>query len=132
MDLAGETARSWFVLHADAPLAIVVALPAGAARRTVWMRRPAGVVRASEVTLARGTTVLVTAAIPGVAQVDVSSTRDAFDRCRDVGTSTICSRAQEACPMPASRWRVTFTKRSGPAGSVLLTFRIGPAQHRDR
>ncbi len=105
--------------------AIVVSLPAGAARRTVWVDRPAGVVLATRFTGPRGISLRVLATVPGVAEVGVGGAAGTLDVCRDIGLRTTCSRAQEWCPMPAARWRVTLTKRAGPAGVVRFTFRVG-------
>jgi hypothetical protein len=104
---------------------LVVQLPAGAARRTVYVRQQAGVVLLTRVMVVRGAQVSVAATIPGVAGVGVS-TRGAFpDRCRTAGATTVCTRDQEWCPMPAARWRVTVAKGAGPAGPVRLLFRVG-------
>jgi hypothetical protein len=111
--------------HAGASPAIVVHLPAGAARRTVWVGRPAGVVLATRFSGPRGISLRVFATIPGVAGVGVGGAPGRADVCRDVAARTTCVRAQEWCPMPAARWRVTLTKRSGPAGVVRVTFRVG-------
>jgi hypothetical protein len=108
----------------DAP-AIVVRLPAGAVRRTLWVDRPAGVVLTTRFTGPRGISLLVLATIPGVAGVGVGGAPRRLDVCRTLASRTTCVREQEWCPMPAARWRVTLTKRSGPAGVVRVTFRVG-------
>jgi hypothetical protein len=109
---------------ADGP-ALVVRLPAGAARRTLWVDRPAGVVLATRFTGPRGISLRVLATIPGVAGVGVGGASGRIDVCHTVAARTTCAREQEWCPMPAARWRVTLTKRSGPAGVVRVVFRVG-------
>jgi hypothetical protein len=104
---------------------IVVLMPAGAGRRTVWVARPAGVVLTTRFVGSRGISLSVVATIPGIAAVGVGGARGTLDACRDDATHTTCARDQEWCPMPAARWRVTLTKRSGPAGVVRVTFRVG-------
>jgi hypothetical protein len=105
--------------------AISVYLPAGATSRTLWVKRPAGVVLATRFSGPRGIWLRVFATIPGVAGVGVGGAPGRLDVCREVGARATCSRAQEWCPMPAARWRITLTKRSGPAGVVRVTFRVG-------
>jgi hypothetical protein len=113
------------LVHSGDSPAIVVQLPAGAARRTLWVDRPAGVVLATRFTGPRGISLRVFATIPGVAGVGVGGAPGRLDVCQDLAASTTCARAQEWCPMPAARWRVTLTKRSGPAGIVRVVFRVG-------
>jgi hypothetical protein len=73
----------------------------------------------------RGAHVSVAAEIPGVAGVAVSTPGRPPDSCRSAGATTTCTRDQEWCPMPAARWRITFTKRAGPAVRVRLLFGVG-------
>jgi hypothetical protein len=115
-------------MNADAPSppALVVRVPAGAARRVFYVNRPAGVVLLTEMIVPRGAQVRAAAEIPGLAGVGVSTRGIAPDACRTDGTTTVCTRGQEWCPMPSARWRITFVKRSGPAGLVRMVFRIGP------
>jgi hypothetical protein len=111
-------------MQTAAPPAIVVQLPRGAARRTIWVSRPAGAVETTEITVPRGTALGVMASIPGVAGVGVDTAPGPVDTCRGAGATIVCSRSQEPCPMPGARWRLTFLKRSGPAGPVRLVFRV--------
>ena len=113
--------------HSGPGAAIVVRLPAGAARRTVWVDRPAGVVLQTRFAGPRGISLRVAATIPGVAGVGVGGSPGRLDRCRTGARRTSCTRQQEWCPMPAARWRVTLAKRAGPAGVVRVTFRVGLA-----
>ena len=107
------------------PATTLARLSAGRGHRTLWLRRPAGVVLLSRITVLRGTTASVTAEIPGVAGVAVDTRAGPSNRCRPDGRLTACVRWQEACPMPAARWRVTFTKRDGPAGAIRFAFVVG-------
>jgi hypothetical protein len=109
--------------------ALVVQLPAGAARRTVYVTRPAGVVLLTRMVVPRGVRISVAAVIPGLAGVGVSTRGVSPDECLTAGAITTCTRGQEWCPMPSARWRVTFVKGAGPAGPVRLMFRIGPEPH---
>jgi hypothetical protein len=98
---------------------------AGPQRRTLWLRRPAGVVLLSRVIVPRGTVASVSAEIPGVAGVGVD-TRDLVpNTCRAAARLVTCTRSQEWCPMPAARWRVTLVKRAGPAGVIRFVFVVG-------
>jgi hypothetical protein len=108
------------------PPALIASLPAGAARRTFYVSEPAGVVLLTRLVVPRGAQVRVAAEIPGVAGVGVSTPGIAPDECRTDRTTTICTRGQEWCPLPSARWRITFDKRAGPAGTVRLLFRVGP------
>jgi hypothetical protein len=45
--------------------------------------------------------------------------------CKRSGRRVVCTVGEEWCPMPAGTWRVRIRKRSGPAGAVKLTFRVG-------
>jgi hypothetical protein len=107
------------------PAAIVIRLPAGASTRAVWVERPAGVVLLTRISVPHGTQVNASMIIPTVAGVAVD-TRDARpNRCRVGRTRDVCVRAQEWCPMPRARWRLRIAKRSGPAGTVRVEFRVG-------
>jgi hypothetical protein len=107
------------------PAPTSVWLAAGPKKRTLWLRRPMGEVVLSRVSVPRGTTATVIAEIPGVAGVAVDTREDASNRCRPSGPHVVCTRWQAACPMPAARWRVTFTKQAGSAGVIRFAFVVG-------
>jgi hypothetical protein len=100
---------------ASAPPAIVVHLPAGPARRTVWIERPAGVVLRARISVPRGAAARASIMVPGVGGVVVR-------------TSPAPPGSPEPCPFPQARWRVAVVKTSGPAGDVRVDFRIGAPQ----
>jgi hypothetical protein len=128
-DLMACPARTHRV-HAVTPPALVLQLPAGAASRTVLVRRGAGVVLLTRLIVTRGSRVSAAAEIPGIAGVAVSTPGRPQDVCRSAGATTTCTRGQEWCPMPVARWRITFTKRAGPAARVRLLFRVGTPPRR--
>jgi hypothetical protein len=111
--------------RASPPAEVRVAVAAGRVRRTVWVRRPAGVVLVTSMVVAKGTRAAVLAVIPGVAGVGVDTSQGASNRCRSHRRLTICDRSQEWCPMPAARWRITVTKAAGPAGVIRVRFTVG-------
>jgi len=98
----------------------------GVLRRTLWLRRPAGVVLLSRIIVPRGTVATLRAEIPGVAGVAVDTGDRVPNTCRSAGGLVVCTRGQEWCPMPAARWRVTLIKRAGPAGTIRFLFVVGP------
>jgi hypothetical protein len=109
-----------------APRALV-RVGAGAARRSFWVRESAGVVLLTRIIAPHGTVASITAEVPGVAGVgvDTRSGSSPMNACRRAGPVDVCTRGQEWCPMPAARWRVTLTKRFGPAGVIRFVFRVG-------
>jgi hypothetical protein len=114
-------------MHAlPATPAALIRVPPGPLRRTLWLRRPAGVVLLSRMIVPRGTVATVSAEIPGVAGVAVATANRVPNTCRPSGRLMVCTRGQEWCPMPAARWRVTLVKRAGPAGTIRFVFAVGP------
>jgi hypothetical protein len=110
---------------AAAPPAIVFRLPAGPARRTFWVTRPAGVVVLTRIAVPRGARAKATIVVPGIGGVAVDTSGVLPGRCTLTRNGTVCVQSQEACPFPAARWRIAVVKRVGPAGVVRVDFRVG-------
>ena len=104
----------------------LVRVGAGAVRRSFWVREPAGIVLVIRIAVPHGTVASITAEIPGIAgvTVDTRSGSSPTNACRNAGPVDVCTRGQEWCPMPSARWRVTLSKRSGPAGGIRFVFRV--------
>lgn len=113
--------------HAVQPAsAAVVRVESGATQRAFSMREPAGVVLLARIVVPHGTVASVRATIPGVAGVSVgTSAASGPNTCHRTSAVDVCTQAQEWCPMPAARWRVTLYKRSGPPGVIRFVFRVG-------
>ena len=103
-------------------------LAAGRAERRFTMRERSGAILLSRLTVPAGVRAYVDATIPRLAGTRFSAARahDPALRCRREGTSTVCTQAQEWCPMPSADWRLHLVKQSGPAGPVRIDYVVGP------
>ena len=103
-------------------------LAAGPAERRFTLRERSGVILLSRLTVPAGVRAYVDATIPHLAGTRFSTARanDPALRCRRQGAATVCTQAQEWCPMPAADWRLHLVKQSGPAGPVRIDYVVGP------
>jgi hypothetical protein len=45
--------------------------------------------------------------------------------CDRRGPRVVCTQQEEWCPMPRRMWQLRVLKLTGPAGSVVVRFRVG-------
>jgi hypothetical protein len=101
----------------------------GRAQGTLSVREPSGVILLARIAAPRGVRAFVNATIPGIAGVTISTVhnrRDPSLSCRLHGGVSVCTQAEQWCPMPAATWRLHVVKQSGPAGQVQIDFVVGP------
>jgi hypothetical protein len=94
------------------------------------LTEPGGVIRLLRVVAPHRTRATVTAVIPHLANVSISTPDNtiASETCERRGAVDVCTQAEEACPMPAATWRFRLTKLAGPAGVVRIEFVIRQAR----
>jgi hypothetical protein len=96
------------------------------ALRQFVMAEPAGVVEFLRLIVPHGDRVQLTGTIPGVAEVAISTTAQPPNPvCNPRGSSTICSEAEQQCPMPAATWQFRLQKLAGPGGTIRAQFKVG-------
>jgi hypothetical protein len=103
-------------------------LGSGGALRVFKMRKHSGVVLLTRLTVAHGIRAYVTATIPKVSGVRVSTIPERGDPrspCHRQGRFDVCTQSQEWCPMPAAAWHIRLVKVGGPAGLVRFDFVVG-------
>jgi hypothetical protein len=95
--------------------------------RALVLNEPAGVILLYRISAPRGTDVRASVQIPGVtARLQIATPPTALPRsCTSRRSRVTCTVGEEWCPMPEATWRVRLEKRAGPAGDVILTFRVG-------
>jgi hypothetical protein len=106
----------------------VAMLHFGDGRQTVAFRlhQPAGTIRLYRISAPSGSRVRGYAQLPGLtvplriatAPVGPSS------GCARHGARVTCTVGEEGCPMPDADWSFRFEKLAGPAGDVVVRFRV--------
>jgi hypothetical protein len=119
---------------AVAPSAYSASLHFDRGRQTLSFRlhEPAGVILLYRLTAPRGAEIRASAQLPRVTVPLWIATAPAgpSSPCTELGTRLSCTVGEEWCPIPEGNWRFRVDKRAGPAGDVMLVFRVGnpPAQ----
>jgi len=101
---------------------------AGGDARSFRLVEPAGVILLYRLSAPAGADVRASVQLPSVTVPLLIGTKRTgpSGACTRSGRAVVCTVGEEWCPMPAGTWRVRMRKRSGPAGPVRLTFRVGP------
>lgn len=102
-------------------------LEAGNVVREFTFRERSGVIIVNRLTVQRGVRAFVDARIPGIAGAGVSTwprQSDPFLSCRNAGRTSICTQAEEWCPMPQAIWRFRLVKLGGPAGPIRFDYLV--------
>jgi hypothetical protein len=97
------------------------------------LREPDGVILLYRLTAPRGVKARASVMLPGVTVPLFIATRRTgpSSSCRSVGPRVRCTVGEEWCPMPQGTWHGRVEKLEGPAGYVIITFRVGnPAGRR--
>ncbi|HEX6701417.1 MAG TPA: hypothetical protein VF101_11870 [Gaiellaceae bacterium] len=99
----------------------------GSELRRFVLREPPGVILVYRLSAPRAADVRATVQIPGVTVPLRIATRPTgpSSECTTSRSRVTCTVGEEWCPMPRAAWKVRLEKRAGPAGPVILTFRVG-------
>ena len=106
---------------------------AGRQTLTFHLREPDGVILLYRMTAPRGVTARGSVVLPRVTvPLRIATTRTGpSSTCTIVASRLQCTVGEEWCPMPQGIWQGRVEKLSGPAGDVIITFRVGnPASRR--
>jgi hypothetical protein len=109
---------------------VTIDFAAGEQHRAFTMAEPKGVIRLYRVAVPEGTMLRGTAQLPKVTvplQI-VTHPNKWNSSCSTSGSRVTCTASEEACPMPKGAWSFHLDKLAGPAGTVKLTFRVGPSR----
>jgi hypothetical protein len=90
------------------------------------LHEPEGTIRLYRISAPRGAKVRAFAEIPDVTvplRIATGPTGPS-SACANVGARVTCTVGEEGCPMPEATWHFRVEKLAGPAGNVIVSFRV--------
>jgi hypothetical protein len=118
---SGSVARTVVVVR---PYSATLHMGRGTQSLAFQLHQPAGVILLYRISAPRGAAVRASTQLPGIT-VPLRIVTGPSRSCVARNGRVSCTVGEEWCPMPAGTWRVRVDKRAGPAGDVILWFRVG-------